>query len=30
MGAHVLVGLRENPDDGIYVRHVSVNRDGTM
>ena len=28
-GAHVLVGLRENPDDGIYVRHVSVNRDGT-
>ena len=29
-GAHVLVGLRENPDVGIYVRHVSVNRDGTM
>jgi len=30
IGAHVLVGLRENPDVGIYVRHVSVNRDGTM
>jgi len=24
------VGLRENTDVGINVRHVSVNRDGTM
>ena len=30
IGAHVLVGLRENPDVGIYVRHVSANRDDTM
>jgi len=30
MGVHVLVGLRENPNVGIYVRRVSVNRDGTM
>jgi len=30
IGAHVLVGLRENPDVGIYVRHVSADHDGTM